>query len=279
MKFYLETNAIRKLSKNLNSVARPECFTSILALVELLSGIDSERQYNVRKTIISNVYESKIYVDFDSSVEKFLNSYGIPFKLDFELEYIKIVETLLESNSYQDFIKKADSNNKTVWDFIKKLDTELSLTLKRAFSGKFQELKESDDVKSVRSISEEWWSNFSISDIEKYTSDLMNRHASSISRTPELNPQNRSQDELINNYNGSIDTAILFEALYRDSKILWGGEVGRNDNADLAHLFYLNDLTTAIVTDDKPLTKLIRKLMPERVLSCNEFMAKTHSNS
>ena len=66
MNYYLETNSLRGLNKELNSLSS-DCYTSALSIFELIAEITkNEKEFNIRKSVIQNVLNSNIQINWDS---------------------------------------------------------------------------------------------------------------------------------------------------------------------------------------------------------------------
>ncbi|WP_136668892.1 hypothetical protein [Flavobacterium sp. H122] len=106
MKYYLETNSLRSLNRELNLLSN-NCFTSGLSIFELISDITkSEKEFNIRKSVISNVLKSKIEINWDSQKTIKAKAFkGIKFK-DSEMEGLKeLTFNLIECNNPTDFLE------------------------------------------------------------------------------------------------------------------------------------------------------------------------------
>ena len=75
---YFETNALRKLAyKLLDETFVKDKYTSILSLIELVSGICDDESFLLRKSIIGKVIQSKILIDLNLPDTIFLKAFGV----------------------------------------------------------------------------------------------------------------------------------------------------------------------------------------------------------
>lgn len=84
----------------------------------------------------------------------------------------------------------------------------------------------------------------------------------------------RGSSGVLTRYDGTLDTFITCSRQYFIDKAIEAGEWGTNDNTDLHHLAYLQNPLCAIVTDDKLLTRLLRRAFPRQILSVVEYRGR-----
>jgi hypothetical protein len=106
MRYYLEANAARALSRRVRDLslpARRTVFTSFLAVFEIVSGL-TEDNYAERAAIVANLSKSKLRIDWRS------------------------IDQLI-ANAFRQ-IRPADSITSTTWTYPEFVDTRLSSILR-----------------------------------------------------------------------------------------------------------------------------------------------------
>jgi hypothetical protein len=118
---YFETNALRKLAyKLLDETFIKDKYTSILSLVELVSGICDNESFLLRKSIIGKVIQSKILIDLNLPDTTFLKAFGVQKNNDEIAQSVgKILDLINVSDNYIAFQEQIESNKlKSYWEFI-----------------------------------------------------------------------------------------------------------------------------------------------------------------
>ena len=73
-KYYLDTSTVRQYSNKLEKFKNKNIFTSILVIFELLSGVNNEKEFFLRKSVIKNLCKSNIQIDWSFYIEKMYQS-------------------------------------------------------------------------------------------------------------------------------------------------------------------------------------------------------------
>lgn len=262
---YLETNAIRIYATRLtedNFIK--DKYTSILSLLELISGIKDEESFELRKSILHKIIISKIKIDLILPELRIYNAFGFNLNNSAISDKIGNIIRLIDlTKDFESFIKKIklyllDEG----WNFIKQYDENTNIGFKNSI---FQHLPKSDIKNLIQQFKSRWTldnlNHLKIKVIEYYANILTNK----------LSVQDkRSIQEIILSYDNSIYIYLLATALYVDNKISFKDSLGKNDYLDLNHLTYLNGRLNQIVTNDKMLHRIMSKIYPENILKTNE---------
>lgn len=263
---YLETNSIRIYAALLaeDSFINDK-YTSILSLLELISGIKDKESFKLRKSILKKIIISKIKIDLILPELRIYNAFG------FNLNNSKISEEIANIIRLIDLTKDFESLIKTInlnsldntWGFIKQYDENANVGFKNSIS---QHLPKSDIKNLIKQFKNRWTLNnlhhLKVEVVEYYASILTNKVSIQ---------DKRSIPEIILSYDNSIDIYLLTTAFYVDNKISFKNTPGKNDYLDLNHLTYLNGRQNKIVTNDKMLHRIMSKIHPENILKVNEL--------
>lgn len=253
MKYYLETNSLRKLNNRLGDI-KEISFTSALSIFELVSGI-REQDFHIRKGVIETIFNTELEVIWLFPEEVTVNAFpGMEFQEDRIKPLKKLCQYLIESKNISSFLKKA-SKGKYNLEFFKNLDTQ--------YSSKFT-LATLQGNKNLKAIIESQDEDFLIEFSKKYNKSLPTNCQVNNSVTLKAITSNLkdalelSSGELIDekkiydHYNGSINIFISAFSLFTAKKSAEFNTPAKNDFIDLYHLIYLgNNQNYFIVTDDK----------------------------
>lgn len=267
MKYYLETNALRKLNSKLFEI-KNECYTSSLSIIELISGIN-EKQFEIRKKVISNLILSNFNINWDFPEKIKIESFP---SLDFEEGRVndlkKLCEYLIESKDLDAFVSVSRELYHNL-DFFRTLDSD--------YSKDFIDATESgnDELKAIYSREKKLNGKFYEDHAKKYVKSLPQASEFNESLTLfgivvgvaeylELNSGENTinKEKLFNEYNGNIDAFIESFSLYSGLKQAELNSPAKNDYVDLHHLLYLgNGKKSKTVTDDKLLLKITGQVL------------------
>ncbi len=255
MNYYLETNAIRGLNKELNLLSN-DCYTSALSIFELMAEITkNEKEFNIRRSVIQNVLNSKVQINWDS--HKTIKAKCFPqitFK-DAETEGLKeLTYDLIECESIEKF-KKLTETKKYNQSFFNNLDKLYSTSfIESTIKGNTKFKKHIEDDENSKVILQSLPHNTELNEgITLFTivNDIMD------ALEKQLNLKNINRGKVFASYNGNMDIYIKHFSFYTAMK---GAELkvpAKNDFLDLLHLIYLgNGSNCKIVTNDNFLKKM-----------------------
>jgi len=260
MRYYLETNALYSIDAIIN-VCNNRCFTSVLSLLELISGINIEN-FNKRKNILNKVAISNIAIDWEMPEKIIFDSFGVTNDYKYKEERTEAIKELIEeiffADSFKDFFNSKQYNSTDYgFEYFKNLDFSWSKSFVAAtiignkkikkelqdndkgviLDGKVYKIKEPGDL-------------VNLFDYEPRLSHSCSIYA--FCGMIKSQGIDKSEDEIYDSYNGLIYNYILGLSEYCDQKMIMYAEPAINDFQDLMHLIYLrnfNDLT--IVSNDK----------------------------
>jgi len=256
MKYYLETNSLRSLNKKLNLLSN-DCFTSGLSIFELISDITkSEKEFNIRKSVIRNVLKSELIINWDSQKTIKAKAFpGITFK-DSEMDGLKELTTsLIECKTLTEFLE-ITKEKKYNQNFFKDLDNLYSkhfINSTAIGNEKFKKHTKDDD--SLKS--KEFLNNLKDNSILNESITLFNIVNDMVDAMEKQLKIKVDRAKIYDSYNGSISVFIKHFSYYTADKGAKLDLPARNDFLDLLHLIYLgNGENIKIVTKDKLLEKL-----------------------
>jgi hypothetical protein len=272
--YYLETNAIRILSNKLKGQYYVDkCYTSVLSVCELLSGIKDEDTFNLRKGIISKVYLSKIPADLDMPETKMFKAYDIHIDNTISDKIILLGFLCVTSKFYTEFLTIIKQSNLIdYWEFLKKYDKSADIKFKESLKNRQKDFDYSDP--NLIPDFNQKWNNLSINNElkERILYDLIVYFAEE-----KLKPDSiikvidKSLKDLIREYDHSLDLYFLCIGAFTGEKIIFRNTPSRNDYFDLSHLMFLRNKSDIIVSNDSMLTKLMRKISPDNILSISDL--------
>lgn len=275
--YYLETNSIRVLASKL--VSQPyldNCFTSILSICELLSGITDETSFNQRKGIVRKVYFSKIPADLDLPETKIFKAFGVPYETKLSDKIILLGALCIAAKSYQEYLSVIQKSQLLeYWHFLKKYDENCDSKFKESFKSR-QENFDYSDPNMIPDFRNKWDSLNSnkklrlniLSDLIVYFAETFLKPGSA------LVAKDKSLKDLVSFYDHSLDIYFMCIGYFSGTKIVFKNAPSRNDYFDLCHLMYLKNNSNIIVSNDRLLIDLMNKCNPHNILSVNDFQRK-----
>lgn len=253
MKKYLETSAIRKLQ----NIKAENVYTSIFTLFELISGINSKEEFDIRKQTVEKIMQSEIYIDWDF-VDKKLGSFFGHEQVDENFpNLLEGIIKALRKFSYKKFIKEnlyieqKDGSviAKNVMEYLKEKDQKIE-NMRNICHVMFDESKtfiiNKYKKEGLKGLAIYFWKKY---EHYKFNTNRLN-HAEAFVEEKQINLQKNKIEETYNKYNFKLfmtaQSIIFAKAVYID-----GGTQNRNNPSDLLHLLYLNDKDSRIVSSDK----------------------------
>lgn len=273
--YYLETNALYKVHKLI--LDRPgivvESYTSFLSVLEILSGIN-ESEYERRKVIITNLFRSKLPIDWETPRMKLSNAFEvIEVNDDRYIRTIKqLCRALIKATDYLS-LKSLLKNNGTRSDFESLVsDDSILCDHSGAIEKKQQYMKntERDKRKLVRN---EWYDDNG--DPKKSSIEEMKHWR--IKRMAEVLISFIHGDDKIaeevdyvkNTYNGTNDLYYLGDVFLNAERLFGGREVGKNDYIDISHLLYLRN--NNLVSDDHIFDEMMGRYVDLKKISIQQY--------
>lgn len=272
--YYLETNSIRILSNRLiKQNYRDNCYTSILSICELLSGIIDERTFNQRKGIIRKVYLSRILADHDLPETKMYRAYKVKLEDNINDKIILLGALCIASRSFLEFLLEIQKSNLLeYWEFLKIYDKAGDVKFKESFKMR-QTIFDYSDSKLISDFKNRWYNLNDNQDLrERILNEIIIYFAESLLKPDSvISVKDKSLKDLINAYDHSLDLYFICIGYFTGTKIVFKNVPSRNDYFDLCHLMYLNNTSSIIVSNDSMILELMNKLHPSNILSVKDF--------
>ncbi|KQX10980.1 hypothetical protein ASC72_21155 [Flavobacterium sp. Root420] len=259
MRYYLDTVAIRKLSRELNGI-KDRCYTSALCIFELISGIN-QKEFSARKKALENLFNSGIQIIWE--LPEAMKTYAFPLVeiQESRTPGLKMLSNhLLKSADIDEFISNTRDHIYSQ-DFFNELDGIYSSGFITATSRGNQTLKEI--FQQIREKDGEVFEKIAKDYLRSLATDPINRQitisaiANNLAAGVRKSGDQIEVTEVIESYNGSIDVFIDAFSLYTIQKSALFNSPSKNDFVDLHHLLYLgNEQKDCIVTDDKMILEI-----------------------
>ena len=231
--------------------------------MELISGIN-EKDFGLRRSIISKVAYGKIRIDTLLPEFKILNAFGLNYQNENEADKIGKISKIIElTKDYKSFVKTIKQNSlENVWSNIKLTDQNASNVYRKSISNFFRD----SSVKEGKEKFNERWLESNRNQIKTSTIKFF---ANIISQTQFCN--SKSENELISSYDNSIDVYLMASAFFNDKKVTMKDLPANNDYIDMQHLVYLNDFNDKIISDDKIFKRVLGSIYPDKIIDSNEI--------
>lgn len=265
LSFYIETSSLRKLSNKLaNEKIIQSSHTSILALVEILASVSNENFYKV-KTLFENIKKFKLRIDIRFPEKIIAESFDLEFKEERLDSAFALLDLIIESISYSDFLdKEINANLEFDLLFFQNLDKnwgEIKPTTERENIAIIEEgytkrneadlqiFEKTELELSFKNFFELW--NTDKYKALNYSSTLL---ALCINIAKSMNDKSDSTlESLYSSYNNDIDHFLILFSYYDILKKSKKEFYKRNDTIDLYHLLYMPPQNSNIkmVSSDK----------------------------
>lgn len=258
MPVYLETNALRKLTRY---ECKERTYTSIFSIFELLSGI-TEKDFEVRRACLKRISEQKIEIK-GPMIDKLLVDL---IEMSDDTQYNQFAHEMimdvycaaLASKNFSCFndvtLGGTDKNNKRVkihaltwlknWDnHISNIIQNINYIFESESKGYIKKLY--DDNKGVRGLAGHFWEKMYDARIDEERL----AHAESFIGVDEAEAVRQKADTLFSTYNFKLfmtaQAVIFSKAFFID-----GNTQNHNNASDLLHLLYLSE-NDKFVSSDK----------------------------
>jgi len=270
--YYLETNSVRILSKKLHlPFYLKNCYTSLLTVCELLAGIKDEITFKQRKGIVRIIYSSRILCDNDLPETKRYKSYGITINNKTNEGIMLLGVLCITSTTYSELKREIAKNNLSeYWEFLKIYDN-VDGRFKESYR-KRQDTFDYSDPEMINDFKKRWDYLKDDPELKKNTlNDLIVYYAKTLLTDSVIDIGKRSLQDLISNYDHSIDIYFLCTGYFTGTKLIFKNAPSRNDYIDIAHLMYLRNPDDKIITNDKMLIKMMKKLFLDNIMTTDDF--------
>lgn len=263
-KYYLDTNTVYNIKKLPSSILK-NSFTSIFTMLEILSGIKDEGSYKQRKSVLVQLLQSKIDIDYLLPDELKFQSFDCYIE-DFDFieqrtaSFIKLVNSLASSSTYNQYKLSAEYNAALGHQYFKDIDDHISNHFITSTINGVKEVEKilgnnpSEQTVSYKGVTYKLNSTKEIHDFFKMNSEI--NQAFTVMGLCEGLIQHTKQDllngeQVYDSYNGLLSTFVEVYSNYCLDKLVTKGTPAKNDAADLTHLCYLRNRKIKLVSDDK----------------------------
>jgi hypothetical protein len=280
-RYYLETNALLKISKHLDSDwARENTFTSMHSVAELLTDLN-DNVFGSKQAAVRRILEFNIDIDWRQPQRILLDAFGMQatYKIS-PTDVLEIMKELINAPSYEFFFSKMETQD--IYQFLQAYDAGYNSYFPGEIEEKRQEFRQeysfgegnvhfSSYLLYLDSRSEDFSPRFR----EEFISAAALKVAEDISNSNLNNYRKDSAMLTFRAYNGSIDLFLLVSSIYSFEKVASNGQVARNDFSDVHHLCYIDD-DVAIISDDNMLKTSMDRYDTEKCMNTASFMELLH---
>lgn len=281
MRYYLDTNVIYNIKK-IPDEKLINSLTSILTLIELVSGIQDLKSYQRRKAIVSQIFTRNMIIDWGMPEEIIFDSFNIFEDYEFKDErrqwLMDLLIALKDSESYELYCASAAYIDEHGHVYFKAIDDEMNMmfVLRSMMGNAF--IKDSLNANAE--------SDCIIVDGVTYKVDTLKNLKAFFDRFPDINRavtinalatmiakrvpgEIFSVEDIFATYNGLVNPYVSAMSQYSIIKVSNYDLPAKNDFSDLTHLLYLKDVGgRKLVSDDR----IFKTLLGDNVISFTEFI-------
>lgn len=258
--YYLDTNAVRKLTPMLSEGVHDSVLTSIYTIIELIGNIKDEASFQRQKAILEKLAKGKFKIDPLLPEEVQMEAFNIHLNSDVSSQIVDLMIRLICFDTYENWVafETVQEPHPNIYEYVQITDKQQSFAqmLEKHFS----------DVPTKMSIND-----FNKTWDESQSRDLI------LTRVVEYYVEKRKQmypdrtDQI--RYDSSINLFMLVHAHYVDKKVAYHNKPGRNDFQDLMHLLYVRQGIT-LVTDDRHFRENVNEVWNGRAITTDEFLQR-----
>ncbi len=277
-RYYLETNAVRALSRQLTvsiQADRKRVFTSFLAISEIISG-STESDFSERRAILRNIFNAKLKVDWRSPNRVFSDCFGLTNRQDPISEVVRRALSVVLSSTTLVEARQCGIRRRPPVDiqFLLHGKAEMGRAYVESRSGQndsyrlalhSQPLKATLEAAGLGSAQARRKLNSDIS--SEMDKELLRQAATLVASGTERIGR---AEELLKTYDGGLDYHIQASRWTQFEYMTLGNLPGENDASDILHFLYVN-ATTTMVSDDRLCNKIASALWPGKVIKIDEF--------
>lgn len=264
MSHYLDTNALRQIHK-ISSGIHHELVVSFLGIFETISGIVSEREYEIRVPSLRRIIENKINIIWESPATLMSKcfSFGLP---DFDVPATeKMLYEILRTDNFneiKDISFEMGGNIYDIGTFIR-YDRELSVETYDALNiAQSLPTREQRSALKTNGLTEALVRHESERTVMDFLIKRMGIPKHSDQYIKSINTFYSQQQ--LHNYVTGLTIKIL-------TAMMLGQASGKNDGFDIAHLVYSDHMIT-FVSDDKIYQRLNQEFFSVEFITLNTFL-------
>lgn len=266
MIYYLDTNALYSIRK-IQKEKLPYFFTSIMAILELVSGIN-EKNFDKRRTILSMVKASGLTIDHAFPEEIIANSFDIFDEYDFVEErdkgLLNLVDAVIASEAFSSYQLSEAFNAELGHEYFKFIDQNLSKNFAAASINGIKLIKHFQRNPSIENVIDINGVEFDLNTVDGLRKAFpMFSKASTLEAmchlVVKMSQASLEIADVFSSYNHLADVYVKVYSSYAEAQILNSMQPSKNDAQDLLHLLYLkSDFKRFIISDDKIFSKYFR---------------------
>jgi len=236
-----------------------------------LGGRSNEISFKQRKGIIRIIYFSRIPSDNDLPETKRYKAYGISINNKTNEGIMLLGALCIACKTYSEFEREIVKNNLSeYWEFLRIYDN-----VDGRFKESYRKRQDTFDYSDPEMINDfkKRWDNLKDDPGLKNNilNDLIIYYAKKLLTDSLIDIGNKSLQDLISNYDHSIDIFLLCTGYFTGTKLIFKNEPGRNDYLDLSHLIYLRNPNDKIISNDKMLLKMMKKIFLDNIITTDNF--------
>ncbi|EMA2443829.1 TPA: hypothetical protein NHT87_005110 [Klebsiella pneumoniae] len=274
MKAYLDTNILRQLNKipNKNNI---ELICSQLGIMELIAGMTSEKEYNIRKTSLINILNGKVKIVWESvgtlqskAFGLVCNDYDVP-ATKLLMEQIIKTDTLPEAKDIKVELGGEVYSIETLTNYDNMLVEKSTSLFKQTM------LTKKEDKEFIRN------NPYTEAEIRVQTEMTLINFLDSLGIKKfrlgaEADPEKDFTPEYVNainkyNQNKILDNYLKCLAVYILDAMKTGNQPGKNDIHDICHIAYC-DHVDLFISNDKIYQRFPQYLLDVKFLTLDEFI-------
>lgn len=274
MKAYLDTNILRQLNK-IPEENNIELICSQLGIMELIAGMTSEKEYNIRKVSLVNILNREVKIIWESVGTLQAKAFGIDFD-DYDVPATKLLmeeiiktDTLSEAKNIKIELGGEVYSIETLTDYDNMLVGNSTSILKETM------LIEKEDRESLRE------NPYTAAEIRVHTDITLIKFLHELGITKfrpgtESDPERGFTPEYLNainkyNQNKILDDYLKCLTVYVLDAMKTGNQPGKNDSHDICHIAYCNHVDL-FISNDRIYQRFPKSLLSVKILNLDEFM-------
>lgn len=269
MKYYLETNALLKISK-IPGYLISQSYTSYLSLFELVSGVKNETEYKIRKSCLKKIFESRLLILNESVKSRIWKMYGVEGVEDVNITpTFRLAMALVQSMDMEEFSNVVLTHNGLEYDLESYIASDIGLSREAVQNSRNASVRLSKDEQKA------------IPALDEITLDFLDHEARKqiISFGVKYSNPDRyfwslkAIDHYQSGYMSIFMRAICFVTIQSLKKSL----LGQNDIFDVGHLAFV-EKGNIFVSNDKIYNRVSTSI-GLNLLSFEDFIATRSQSS
>lgn len=284
MRYYLETNAIRALSRRVRDLSVPAkrtVFTSSLAVFEIVSGLN-EDNYAERAAIVANLSKSKLPIDWRSPGQLIANAFKQSRPTDpITWTTHQVWFAVTSSTSFAETMRACEQHRPPI-DLAGLIASkgELSRIYSTARLQQMEDYRDqlrSEPLKTLMAEAGLGPVSKRKELIEEVAAELDQKLLDDVAAKCAMElavvGTQKAPADLLSKYDGSLDHYIQASRWLQLESMLFQNPSGENDAPDVLHFLYV-DKETQMVSNDALSKRISGALWPNRLISIEDLRNK-----